>query len=297
MKIIVTGGAGFIGSHLVDRLLVDNHEIVVIDNFVTGKLDNLPKLSKEFKIFNISILENIDNLFKDVDGVFHLAALTRPRESMWNKEGYYKTNVCGTIKVLNACQEFKVKNIVFVSSASTYGFQDKFPTKEIDIQKPDSPYAITKYLGEDLCKFYRKMWGMNISIVRPFNVYGKRQDPNGPYGAAIPKFIDYLKIGKKPFITGDGQQFRDFIYIDDLIELLVKVMNKNINEIFNAGSGLPTNINDLYNLISKIMVKQVKPRHTKEVKEPNTHADINKAEKLLDWKPKINLEEGLMKII
>jgi len=300
MKYLVTGGAGFIGSHLVDRLLKDGHEVVVIDDLSTGKLENLAEHPR-LKVHQVSILDDIRDLFKYVDVVFHLAALTRPRESIKNPEKTYDVNVWGTIKVLNFCEKNEIERIVFVSSATTYGFQDKFPTNEKAIQHPVSPYAESKYFGEDLCKFYKKMWGMKINIVRPFNVYGTRQDPSGPYGAAVPKFIDSLKNGKEPFITGDGEQFRDFIYIDDLVELLISasgVLEFQVHgKTFNGGSGNSTTINDLYKLISKIMDKKVKPRHVKEIKEPMTRADIGKAKRLLGWKPKVSLKKGLKRMI
>ena len=142
------------------------------------------------------------------------------------------------------------------------------------------------------------MYKIKTNIVRPFNVYGKRQDPNGPYGAAIPKFINYLKKGKQPYITGDGEQFRDFIYIDDLVELFILASKGDVyGEIFNGGSGETSSVNDLYKLISKIMKKEITPEYVKEVKEPNTLADISKSKKLLNWEPKISLEEGLKKVI
>ena len=297
MKYLCTGGAGFICSHLVDRLVKDGHEVNVIDNLSTGKLENLPIDAKPpVTFYEGSILDDSEKLkpmFEGVDVVFHLAALTRPRESYKNPKKTFNINVDGTINTILSAKRAFVKRFVFISSATVYS---KLPMKESDLNlTPLSPYGKSKLQAETCVKDF---CNMKYNIIRPFNVYGKRQDPSGEYGAAIPKFIDTFKKEKQPYITGNGSQFRDFIYIDDLIELLVKVAHSKVHgEIFNAGSGKTTSVNKLYKLISKIMSKKVKPRYIKEIKEPNTEADISKAKKLLNWYPKINLEEGLRRII
>lgn len=303
MKYLVTGGAGFIGSHLVDRLVKDGHEVNVIDDLSMGKLTNLPMdVIPPVTFYEGSVLDNseeIESMFEGVDVVFHLAALTRPRESFKNPKETYDVNVKGTINVLMLAERAKVKRFVFVSSATVYG-KHKLPMKESDLDlTPLSPYGESKFIAEDRIMNLDEMINpIEYNIVRPFNVYGKRQDPSGEYGAAVPKFINALKIGKQPYITGTGRQFRDFIYIDDVIDLLVNVAHSKVHgEIFNAGSGAKMSINGLYKLISKIMDKEIIPFYKKEIKEPNTRADILKAQKLLNWRPRVSLKKGLRKII
>ncbi len=227
-KILCTGGAGFLGSHLVDRLLKDN-KVIVIDNFSMGKMENLPLDHANLILFGGDILdESVKFLFEGVDTVFHLAALTRPRESFVNPTETNKVNVEGTLKTLLNARDAGVRKFVFVSSAAAYGKQKLYPFDERYPLNPASPYALTKQIGEGYCKFFKKRL-MKINIVRPFNVYGKRQRPDGSYAAAIPKFIDALNKGDKPFITGDGKQFRDFVYVEDFVDLLIVVSKSDFN--------------------------------------------------------------------
>lgn len=296
--VLVTGSNGFIGSHLVERLLDDGYKVVGIDNFSMGKEKNLPK-HKNLTVHKADILDDeIGKYFDGVSTVFHLAALTRPRESFVNPIETDRVNVNGTVKVLNHCKAKNVKSIVFMSSASVYGFQDRYPLFETIPVNPASPYALTKLIGETYCQFFGKTFGMSINCVRPFNVYGERQDPNGPYAAAVPKFIDTLKNDGEPFITGDGKQFRDFVHVSDVVDLLVKVSESKISgETFNAGSGSITSINALYETICGVMGKTVAPKYVERVDEPNTFAGIGKAEALVGWKPQVSLIEGLTKMI
>lgn len=298
-KVIVTGGAGFIGSHLVDRLLKEGHKVVVIDNFSMGRMDNLPESNKDMIIFGGDILDNnIGFLFEDVDVVFHLAALTRPRESFKEIEKTNNVNVNGTLKVLLHSEANKVGKFIFVSSASAYGYQPSYPFLEDKKLNPASPYALTKAVGEQYAEFFRMITKMKINSVRPFNVYGKKQNPKGPYAAAVPKFIDALKNNKVPFITGDGRQFRDFIYVEDVVDLLMKLSESDVTgQVFNAGSGKHTSINALFDTIAGLMKKKVTPKYVEPVNDPNTLAGIEKAEWLLGWRPKHSLVEGLLKTI
>ena len=288
MKYLITGGAGFIGGHLVKRLIRGGDTIEIVDDMSVGKfLGIAPK----------NILDDIGATFREVDVVFHLAAFTRPRESVKNPKKTFEVNVEGTRNVLDYCLEHEVKRVVFTSSAAVYGSQSKYPTREDADLNPESPYAVSKCRGEELCREYGKK-GLEFNIVRPFNVYGKGQDPSGPYGAAVPKFIDRLERGKRPYITGDGKQFRDFVYIDDIVELLIRASKSAVHgEVFNGGSGKSTTINDLYRLICKLMSRSTRPEHIEEIVEPMTRADIAKAEEMLGWVPKYSLEEGLRRTI
>jgi nucleoside-diphosphate-sugar epimerase len=304
MKYLVIGGAGFIGSHLCERLLKENK--AVIDDLSEGKLSNLPRNSR-ITLHKASILDDdIAPLFKGVDVVFHLAALTRPQWSILHPEETDMVNVHGTLKVLQHCRDNKVKRVVFVSSSSIYGEQKKIPTPEDVIPNPMSPYALSKLIGEQYCELFGKLYGLQINRIRPFNVYGTRQNPAGEYAAAVPKFIDrvnsfinVLKADGYPVITGDGKQVRDFVYVDDVVDLMIKASKSKVyGEAFNAGSGKNISINDLYDKVCEIMGVKVKPVHIAPVFEPRqTLADISKAKRLLGWEPKTSLEEGLRRTI
>ena len=299
MKILVTGGAGFIGSHLVDRLLKEGAKVLVLDDFSMGKHENLPKDNSNLVIFGGSVLdENVGFLFQGVNTVFHLAALTRPRESLIKPFETNKVNVEGTLKTLMYAKENEVKKFIFVSSASAYGYQKLYPFDERYPLNPASPYALTKSIGEQYCELFRNLYKMKINIVRPFNVYGKRQDPDSPYAAAVPNFIKSLKKGIKPYITGDGKQFRDFVYVKDVVDLLVTLSKTNLDgETFNVGSGTHTTISALYETLCGIMKKKVEPEYILPVNDPNTMAGVAKAESILGWKPKYSLIDGLLKTI
>jgi nucleoside-diphosphate-sugar epimerase len=303
MKYLITGGAGFIGSHLTERLLKDKS--TVIDDLSVGKRDNLPKDSR-VRLHEVSILDDIGRLFKGVDVVFHLAALTRPQWSILHPEETDTVNVHGTLKVLEHCRDNKVKRVVFISSSSIYGQTDIVPTPEDTKPNPMSPYALSKLIGEQYCELFGKLYGLEINRIRPFNVYGTRQDPVGEYAAAVPRFVDrvnsfinVLKADSYPVITGDGKQERDFVYVEDVVELLVLAAKSKVyGEAFNAGSGKNVSINDLYEMVCKVMKSNTKAVHIAPVFEPRqTLADISKAKRMLGWEPKISLEEGLRRTI
>ncbi len=310
MKYMVLGGAGFIGSHLVDALLkefdshvtvIDGHSnhITVIDDFSEGKYANLPHDPARLSVYDVSILKDVEHLFDGIDIVFHLAALTRPQWSIVYPEETNEVNVTGTLKVLQHSRDYGVKKFIFVSSSSLYGDQERFPTNEKDIPNPMCPYALTKLIGEQYCKLFEKLYGLQSNYIRPFNVYGTRMNPRGIYSGAVPKFIDLIKKGLTPTITGDGKQARDFIYVDDVVDLMISASKSKVSgEAFNAGSGKNISINDLFEMICKIMGKRVIPNHAPPVVEPGqTLADISKAKRMLGWEPKISLEEGLKRTV
>jgi nucleoside-diphosphate-sugar epimerase len=303
MKVLITGGAGFIGSHLTERLLKEKS--MVIDDLSVGKVGNLPK-DPRVRLHQVSILDDIGHLFKGIDVVFHLAALTRPQWSILHPEETDTVNVHGTLKVLQHCRDNKVKRVVFVSSSSIYGQTDVVPTPEDTKPNPMSPYALSKQIGEEYCELFGKLYGLEINRIRPFNVYGTRQDPIGEYAAAVPRFIDrvnsfisVLKADSYPVITGDGKQVRDFIYVEDVVELMILASKSKVyGEAFNAGSGKNISINDLYDKVCKAMKVNTKAVHIAPVFEPReTMADIRKAKKLLGWEPKIDLDEGLRRTV
>jgi len=294
MKTLVTGGCGFIGSHLVKRLLDEGDEVLVIDNLHTGNKKNLPT-HDNLKVVVADILDYTGYLFKEIDVVYHLAALTRPQQSIHDPSYTNTVNVGGTVEVLEHCKNKKVKRIVFVSTTGIYGDQREQPIAESAKPNPMCHYAVTKWAGEKYCKLYNKLYGLEYNIIRPFNVYGEGQNPLGGYAAAVPKFIDTLNRDETPFITGDGKQSRDFIYVSDVVDLIFKAGNSKVKgETFNAGSGTTTSINQIYEMVSKIMKKKIKPDYIDPVFEPpKTWGDILRAERLLDWTPLVKLEKGL----
>ncbi len=294
MKCLVTGAAGFIGSNLVDELVSQGHKVIAVDNFIAGSKKNLRKSIKKinFKKIDITDLNKLKNsdLNKDIDWVFHLAGLADIVPSIQNPIDYIDTNVTGTLNVLELFRKKKIKKFIYAASASCYGVPKKFPTTENDQIDPQHPYALSKYLGEELVMHWGKVYGMpNISL-RFFNVYGPRSRTTGAYGAALGVFLAQ-KLNKKPLtIVGSGNQTRDFIFIKDLVDAIIKAAKSKVtNSIFNLASGKEQKVNDLAKLISEKRVKI--PRRPGE--PFRSIASISKIKKALKWKPKINLKQGI----
>lgn len=295
MRILCTGGSGFIGSHLVDRLLDEGHRVTVLDNFNTGKQENLKEHKNLVVIYADILDDNIDVWFEDVDIVFHLAALTRPQFSILHPIESNKVNVEGTLKVLEHSRQAKVKRVVFTSSSSCYGTPETFPTKETEPPRAMSPYGIQKYMGELYAELYGRLYDLEVNCIRPFNVYGPRQNPSGGYAPAVPNFIKNLSLDVQSFITGDGEQRRDFTHVSDIVDLLIKASTSEVyGETFNGGAGNDVSINYIYETIRRLMNKDIYAKHVDPLIEPQrTLADISKAKQLLGWEPKVKIEEGL----
>ena len=296
-KSVVTGGAGFIGSNLTNKLLDMGHKVIVLDNFVSGKRSNLSRHNKKnLKIVNIDISksENLDKYFKKVDYVFHLAALAEIIPSFKNPEKYFNNNVIGTLNVLNAAKKTKIKKMIYAASSSCYGAPKKFPTSEKDKIDLKHPYAITKFVGEELVMRYALMFNMpNISF-RFFNVYGPRLNVSNQYSAVIGNFLSQTKSKKALTVVGDGKQTRDFIHVDDLINAFIKIIKSKFeNKIYNLGSGKRTSINT----IAKIFGGKKKFIPIRPGEPKNSVADIKKIKKDINWKPKISIELGIKKLL
>ena len=296
-KSIVTGGAGFIGSNLVDRLVKEGHKVIVLDNFVSGKRKNLSHHKKKDVIIinlDISKNQNLQRYFNKVDYVYHLAGLAEIIPSIKNPKKYFINNVLGTLNVLEALKNIKIKKFIYAASSSCYGNPKNFPTSENERIETKHPYALTKYMGEELVKNYASIFNMpNISF-RFFNVYGPRLNTSSQYGSVFGKFLSQ-KINKKPLtIVGDGKQTRDFIYVEDLIDVFLKVSkSKLVNKIYNLGSGKETSINRVAKLFGgkKIFI-------AKRLNEPKRSlAEISKIKKDINWKPKTSIEKGIKKLI
>ena len=298
MKTLVTGGCGFIGSHIVDKLLERGHEVTILDNFSTGRIENLEhqKNTKNLRIIEADICsENkIMKYFKDVDWVFHLAALADIVPSIQNPEKYFKSNVDGTFSVLQASKKNKIKRFIYSGSSSCYGIPSTYPTSETSKICPQYPYALTKNIGEQLVMHWGKLYKLPVISLRLFNVYGTRSRTSGTYGAVLGVFLAQ-KLAKKPFtVVGDGSQTRDFTYVTDIAEAFLIAAQSNIeNEIFNVGSGGTYSINRL--------IKLLKGDFTYIPKRPGepdcTFADITKIKKILEWNPKISLEGGVKEVL
>ena len=294
---IITGGAGFIGSNLAEHLVNIGHKVVVLDNFVSGNKSNLSHLKKKnLKIIKIDISnsKNLNKYFKGTDYIFHLAALAQIIPSIKYPKKYFKNNVIGTIKVLEAAKKVKIKKFIYAASSSCYGVPKNIPTSENDEIDLRNPYAVTKFVGEEIVMKYASIFKMpNISF-RFFNVYGPRLNISGQYSAVIGNFLSQTKKNKKLTIVGDGKQTRDFIHVDDLANAFIKVIkSKKVNKIYNLGSGKKTSIN----LIAKIFGGKKKFIPIRPGEPKNSLANISKIKKEIKWKPKISIEEGIKKLL
>ena len=296
MKCLVTGGAGFIGSHLVEKLLKNGHSVSVIDNFSTGRKSNLDHLKGRIKLYkkNIAVRGNWDKIFKNIDVVFHLAALADIVPSIQEPKKYFEANVVGTYNVLACCRKYKIKKIIYSASSSCYGIPEKYPTGENAKIDPQYPYALTKRMGEELVMHWSKLYKLNAISLRFFNVYGTRSRTSGTYGAMFGVFLAQ-KLAKKPFtIVGNGKQTRDFTYVSDVVDAIYRAWKSNIkDQIFNVGSGKTISVNKIVKILGG-----KKTYVPKRPGEPDcTFADMKKIKKILKWKPKVNINEGIKKIL
>jgi len=309
MRCIVTGGAGFIGSNLVDKLIDEGHEVGIIDNLSTSDKSNI---NPKAKFYNLDITMNnmsnktgnavkqlgwpFDNwnVFKDVDVVFHLAALARVQPSIENPIKYHNTNVTGTLKMLKAAVNNNVKRFVFTSSSSVYGDvrEEDLPTTEEHPTNPMSPYALHKLIGEQYCKLFSELYGLETVCLRYFNVYGERQPIEGAYTLVMGAFAKQLLDGKPMTINGDGEQRRDFTYVGDVVDANIKAMNYPLElngDIFNIGNGDNRSVNQIATMMGGKRV------HIEPVIEPKeTLADNSKVKKTLNWKPTQDLKEWIL---
>ncbi|MEM3406955.1 MAG: SDR family oxidoreductase [Nitrososphaerota archaeon] len=304
-KILVTGGAGFIGSHLVDELINRGYEVIVLDNFYSGKIGNLRKnlKNKNFKLIkgDVRNIKDVKKAIKNVNAIFHLAAIVSVPLSIKNPILVNEVNVIGSLNVLKIAIEENVDKFIYVSSCAVYGEAENLPIKEEDKLNPLSPYASSKISVEYYCKVFYKAYGLKTICLRYFNVYGPRQK-TGEYAGVIPIFIQRIKNDKPPIIYGDGKQTRDFVYVKDVVDASIKALEKEeaIGEIFNIGSGEAITINQLAETLLKILGKEkLKPIYEKErvgdIK--NSYANIDKAKKILGYEPKYTIIDGLKEML
>lgn len=292
-KIIVTGGAGFIGSHIVDELIKDGFEVHVIDDLSAGKEENInPKAI--FHKLDIRDGESINSIFVGAEYVFHEAAMPRVQYSIEHPFITNDINVNGLLSVLEACRLNGVKRLIFASSSSIYGDTDNIPTSESSDINPMSPYATHKYIGEVYLKLYSKIYNLETVCLRYFNVYGPRLNSDGAYPLVIGYFLKSLKEGKPLVVTGDGEQTRDFVHVRDVAHanlLAMKSSDMGHGEVLNIGGGKRYSINHVAKLIGG-EIEYIAPR----IEPHDTEADISKAKELLGWQPSVSLEDGIKEL-
>ena len=298
MKILVTGAAGFIGSHIVEYLVQRGGDVTILDNLNTGKIENLSKVNNDINFVNGDIREYklLERLVSDSDGVFHEAALASVQQSLKMQDEYFDVNVSGTENILKLAKEYGFK-VVYASSSSVYGNPKQIPIKESDDRSTVNPYAQTKLEAELLAEKYSEM-GVKVIGLRYFNVFGKRQSKE--YAGVIKLFLDRIQQRKPPKINGDGLQTRDFVYIDDVVKANILAMDSDINYKFlNVGSGLPISILDLANLIIDASGLPLKPIYCPALSGDikTTQADLTSIKKLLGWQPKTKLQDWLIEVI
>lgn len=297
MKIVITGGAGFIGSNLAEELSKDN-EIIVLDDLFAGKLSNIRDLDIKFVEGSITDLDLLQELFKDVEYVFHQAAIASVPRSINDPVASNNANINGTLNVLVAAKDSGVKKVICASSSSVYGDTPELPKREDMKPTPKSPYAITKLAGEYYSTVFSEVYGLKTVSLRYFNVYGPKQDPSSEYAAVIPKFIRKAQENKPPIIYGDGEQTRDFTFVKDVVNANILALERG-EGVFNIASGSRISINELADKIIAMHGKSLKPIHESPRPGDVKHslADISKAEKELRYKPEYVLEEGLRETI
>jgi|TARA_B110000014_G_C20010372_1_gene523832 UDP-glucose 4-epimerase len=298
MKFAVTGGAGFVGSNIVKLLVKENHDVLVIDNMHTGKKENLEEIFDKIEFCELDIrnILELENKIKDVDGIFHEAALTIVQESFLMEEEYYDVNVKGTENIFKIAEKYGIK-VVFASSSSVYGNTEKIPIIENNERNPINPYGKTKLEDEFLAEKYSKK-GVSIIGLRYFNIFGKGQ--TGSYAGVITKFVNQLKEKKSPIIFGDGSQIRDFIFVEDIAQSNLSAMLSKINfGFFNIGTGKTTTILQLAKFLIKLYNLEISPEFSDPLDGDvqKSQANIKKTQQLLNWTYKIDIEEGLEKMI
>jgi len=293
-KIIVTGGAGFIGSHLTDKLINLGFDVTVVDDLSTGNLNNIPKVAKfeDLDINEKDALKQLIEITKGADYVFNLAAIPRTQYCVENPIECHHANVTGTLNVLEACVRNKVKKIIHSSSCGIYGPQEKLPISEDAPINMGTPYSVQKYMQELYVDLYNKLYGLPAVMLRYFNVYGtKRQTEKGSYPNVLAAFSKQKREKGKVYVTGDGEQTRDMIHVFDIVDANITAMYSDLKdaEVFNIGTGKAVSINEMAKYF-ECPIEHIEPR---PAEAKHLFADITKVEKLLNWKPKISFQEGI----
>ncbi|MFH1787849.1 MAG: SDR family oxidoreductase [Candidatus Altiarchaeota archaeon] len=301
MTVLVTGGAGFIGSNIAARLVSDGFEVKVIDNLATGRAENIAALEDKIEFIKGSILDDksLAKAVKDVEYMLHEAAIPSVPRSVADPLRSHEANATGTLKVLRAAKDAGVRRVVYASSSSVYGDTPTLPKREDMKPDPLSPYAVSKLCGEYYCRVFSKVYDLETVSLRYFNVFGPRQDPTSQYAAVVPKFITALSKGEAPTIFGDGEQSRDFTFVENVVDanLAALKVGKTSGEVVNVACGERTTVNELVRLLADIIGVDVSPSYMDARKGDVKHslADISAAGELLGYKPSLGIADGLAK--
>src|SRR5579864_759634 len=299
MRYLVTGGAGFIGSNIVDELLRRGHEVVVLDDLSAGKEENLARVRQkiDFRVGSITDLATVQSACKGADYVIHLAARTSVPRSVKDPLESNRVNIDGTLNVLVAARDAKVRRIVYAASSSAYGETPALPKIETMQPAPISPYGVTKYVGELYAQVFGRVYGLENVCVRYFNVFGPRQDPTSQYSGVLARFMLAVLQGQQPIVYGDGEQSRDFTYIDNVVDETLRACEATgaSGMVFNGGTGARITLNQVLKLLEKITGKKVAARHDppRNGDIRDSQADISLARKTLGYEPSVLFEEGL----
>jgi len=295
-KYLVTGGAGFIGTNIVNQLLTDGHEVVVLDNYAGGYKEERIQKGAEYVKGDIRNMDDLNRVMSGVEGVFHLAAVPRVTYSVEHPQETNEVNITGTLNVLVAARDNKVRRVIFSSSSAVYGGAvNRKPLQEDMKAMPISPYALHKYTGEGYCRIFSELFGLETVSLRYFNVYGPYFDPEGAYALVVGKFIKQVKNGEPMTVCGDGEYYRDYTHVSDIVRANILAMNNTSvgkGEVFNIGNGHPYSVNDLVKMIGgKFVFIDSRPGDVRY-----TEADNSKAKKILGWEPTIGLKEGIRQL-
>jgi len=301
MLYLVTGGAGFIGSHISDRLLADGHRVRILDNFSTGKHENIPASDNvEVMEGDVGSYDTVRTAMQQVDFVYHEAAIASVPETVDNPLASERVNYRGTLNILEAARHAGVKRVMFACSAAVYGDLPELPKQESMPVKPLSPYAVDKLASEQACQMYTRLYGLETVSLRYFNVFGPRQDPSSPYSGVISIFSDYINQGKQPAIYGDGEQTRDFVYVSDVVEANIKAATAPAaaGKAINIATGGKLSINELLKTICDLkgepFAPLYKPGRQGDIR--HSRADISAAREYLGWEPVVAFDDGLRKL-
>lgn len=301
MLYLVTGGAGFIGSHISDRLLADGHRVRILDNFSTGKHENIPA-SDHVEVIegDVGNYDTVRAAMEQVDVVFHEAAIASVPETVGNPLSSERVNYRGTLNILEAARHAGVNRVMLACSAAVYGDLPELPKQENMALKPLSPYAVDKLASELACQMYTYLYGLETVSLRYFNVFGPRQDPSSPYSGVISIFSDYLQQGKHPTIYGDGEQTRDFVYVSDVVEANIRAASSPsaAGKAINIATGGKLSINELLKTICNLKGQPFEPRYQpgRQGDIRHSRADISAAAEYLDWRPVVAFEDGLREL-
>lgn len=300
---LVTGGAGFIGSHIVERLVAMGKSVRVFDNFSFGSKENLNGIGERVEILSGDLLDldAVQRAMKGVQVVFHQAALRSVPFSVEHPTLVNRVNVEGTLNVLTAARDAKVGRVVFASSSSVYGEEKKLPSSEQQLLHPISPYAVSKLAGEHYCNAFTRLYGLETVSLRYFNVFGPRQDPNSQYAAVIPRFILRAMRGEPLEVHGDGLQSRDFTYIENVVDanLLAAATREGVGGVFNVGQNRAYALLDLIDVLRYLLKTELRWFHTEARSGDVRHtlADLSQSRRCLDYQPRISFEEGIVKTV